>query len=84
MLIAIDTIKMVMKYNSSTISPTKMYIIIYEIGELALILNFIFFRDNYVFGQLGPKINIWSIYHTYLSPIPKQSMKIKMKDIIFH
>ena len=35
-------------------------------------------------AQLGPKINIWSIYHAYLSPKPKQSMKIKMKDIVFH
>ena len=31
-------------------------------------------------AQLGPKINIWSIYHAYLSPKPKQSMKIKLKD----
>ena len=35
-------------------------------------------------AQLGPKINIWSIYHVYLSPKLKQSMKIKMKDIVFH
>ena len=40
-----------------------------------------FYRENYV---LGPKINIWSIYHSYLSPRPKQIMKIKMKDIVVH
>ena len=55
MLIAIDTIKMVMKYNSSTISLTKMYIIIYEIGELAITLKFIFFRENCVLGPTEPK-----------------------------
>ena len=35
-------------------------------------------------AQLDPKINIWFIYHAYLSSKPKQSMKIKMNDIIFH
>ena len=33
---------------------------------------------------LGPKINIWSIYHTYLSPRFKQNMKINMKDVVFY
>ena len=35
-------------------------------------------------AQLGPKNNIWLIYHVYLSPRPKQTMKIKMNDIVLH
>ena len=46
---------------------------------------FTFFIGRIVFwAQLGPKINILSSNHPYLSPRPKQSMKIKMKDIVFH
>ena len=52
--------------------------------------HLVFFPWNYFrclnMGRivLGPKINIWSIYHAYLSLRPKKSMKIKMKDIVFH
>ena len=35
-------------------------------------------------AQVDQKINIWFIYHTYLSSRPRQGMKIKMKDIVFH
>ena len=38
-------------------------------------------RENCVLALVGPKINIQSIYHAYLSSKPKQSMKIKMKAI---
>ena len=53
--------------------------IIYVIVNFELVIGRIVF-----WAQLGLKINIWSIYHAYLSPRPKQRMKIKMKDIVFH